>query len=217
MTLRWKIALAFTVTAALVLAVLGGYLDAKTTENTTANVQSDLLAEVRLAALALPAPPWRADAKLQALFHDLDVRSDARVTLIDADGAVIADSRHDAQSMENHAGRPERLQALEQGWGSALRHSDTLKVDMLYVALSLPTGSGPAPVLRIAKPLTELQAAAAHLHRTLMAAFILAACLTWLVSLRLASALTAPVQALVRAAQRVGRGDLQARVGRLPG
>ena len=90
MTLRWKIALAFTGTAAVVLAVLGGYLDAKTAESTTANVRSDLLAEVRLAALALPAPPWGSDAKLQELFHDLDARSDARVTLIGASGEVIA-------------------------------------------------------------------------------------------------------------------------------
>ena len=217
MTLRWKLALAFTVTAAIVLAGLGRYLDAATTENTVANVQNDLLGEVRLAALAVPPPPWRPDEKLQALFHDLDERSDARVTLIGSSGEVIADSRHDTQSMENHAGRPERVQALEQGWGSALRHSDTLKVDMLYVALRLSGTGGPAPVLRVAKPLTEVQAASEHLRRILATAFILGVCLIWLVSFRLADALTAPVQALVRAAQRVGRGDLQARVGHLPG
>ena len=63
-----------------------------------------------------------------------------RLTLVDADGRVLCDSDADAASLENHADRPEIMQAFETGTGSSVRRSDTLSVSLYYYALRLEDG-----------------------------------------------------------------------------
>ena len=211
LALRWKISLAFTLLTAAVFACLWAYLRSAVLRQATDGIRDGLLAQTRLAATALPQP-WEQGPDLQRIVRDLDKRSGARITLIDEDGRVVGDSRHDPAGMENHADRPERLEALDRGWGSELRYSETLGLDMLYVAVALP-GEGRRPsVLRLALPLTAVRDASIHLRRSLLVTFVIALALVWFASPLLASSLTAPVQRLVDVARRIGRGDLQARV-----
>ena len=65
---------------------------------------------------------------------------DARITLVAPDGRVIAESSETAQ-MENLARRPEVAEAMERGWGSAVRRSHALGRELLYVAKRLDDGS----------------------------------------------------------------------------
>ena len=76
-----------------------------------------------------------------------------RITLIDGDGVVVADTVADATSMENHLMRPEVQSALQSGWGSHIRTSVTTDEPFLYAAVTLGDGQY---VLRIAQPLSEL-------------------------------------------------------------
>ena len=64
---------------------------------------------------------------------------DIRITVIAADGTVLADSRPlDIASLENHLNRPE-IQAADRGAPEAfVRHSDSLGVDFVYYALKVP-------------------------------------------------------------------------------
>ena len=59
---------------------------------------------------------------------------DARVTIIDKDGRVLADSDADYTRMENHLNRDEILEAGLKGTGSSVRRSKTLNKDLIYVA-----------------------------------------------------------------------------------
>ena len=70
----------------------------------------------------------------------------SRVTHIAPDGTVLFDNNVDADPLENHRDRDEVKQALSQGTGSAVRYSDTLDANMIYVASRLEDGS----VLRLA-------------------------------------------------------------------
>ena len=58
----------------------------------------------------------------------------ARFTIVRADGRVLADSWKDPAAMENHADRPEFVQARRTVFGRASRHSATLGRALLYVA-----------------------------------------------------------------------------------
>ncbi len=71
---------------------------------------------------------------LDALVKDLGRKIKTRITIIDPQGVVLADSQKDPKLMENHRNRPEIFQALTNGVGSFSRYSTTLKEDMLYVA-----------------------------------------------------------------------------------
>lgn len=69
-----------------------------------------------------------------------------RITLIDRNGKVLADSHEDAEKMESHADRPEFKEALETGEGSVIRKSSTVDKSTFYYAIMLDNGN----VMRIA-------------------------------------------------------------------
>ena len=76
-----------------------------------------------------------------------DFKSDGkRLTLIDSNGNVIADTFTDAEELDNHSHRSEVKQALESGRGMSIRYSDTLMSKTVYYAVRLSSGN----VLRIA-------------------------------------------------------------------
>ncbi|MCI5682337.1 MAG: ATP-binding protein [Clostridiales bacterium] len=66
---------------------------------------------------------------------------DLRITWIDKDGKVLFDNRTDASSMENHLEREEVREAVESGYGTSARYSETLTEKSLYSAKKLSDGS----------------------------------------------------------------------------
>ena len=79
-------------------------------------------------------------------FINNSYNDDTRLTVIDADGTVLADSVEDASKMGSHADRPEFKEALDNGQGSTIRKSATIDKDTYYYAIRLDNGS----VLRVA-------------------------------------------------------------------
>ena len=80
--------------------------------------------------------------------------SDApRMTIITPEGIVLLDSSAIAANMENHAGRPEVVDAFSSGTGEALRYSDTLGSEMYYYATgnisSTTVNANHLPLLKI--------------------------------------------------------------------
>lgn len=57
-----------------------------------------------------------------------------RLTIVNEDGSILAESDADDKKMDNHRNRPEILQADNKGFGYSIRHSKTLNKDMLYVS-----------------------------------------------------------------------------------
>lgn len=57
-----------------------------------------------------------------------------RITIIDEQGLVIADSDKDKNLMENHVNRYEIIHAKYQGYGKTIRFSNTVEQELLYVA-----------------------------------------------------------------------------------
>jgi len=57
-----------------------------------------------------------------------------RVTLVDENGTVLAESDKDKREMENHINRPEIRKSMAGGLGVELRHSTSVDRDFVYVA-----------------------------------------------------------------------------------
>ena len=85
----------------------------------------------------------------QGYLTELDeADKDTRITLITEQGEVLYDSDQAYEAdLENHAGRPEVKEALQDGTGSNVRRSDTLNEEMYYYAVQLSDGS----ILRVSK------------------------------------------------------------------
>ncbi len=62
-----------------------------------------------------------------------------RVTVIDEKGEVIAESDANKNQMENHSGRIEIMEAMREPYGVAIRYSNTVKTDFIYVARKIIT------------------------------------------------------------------------------
>ena len=77
---------------------------------------------------------------------------DKRLTIIDTDGTVLADTEANPQTLEDHNSRPEVEQAAATGWGEAVRHSETLGTSMLYVSKRFADGM----VGRASMPLSSI-------------------------------------------------------------
>ena len=132
---------------------------------TDARIEHTLVAEARLAAELLSHAAPSTGATPEALTADLDAeadrlgaRLDARVTLIGPDGRVLGDSAEPLENLatlENHATRPEVLDAKASGLGRARRFSATLGIDMLYVAA--PVHHPSIAFVRVALPLTDVR------------------------------------------------------------
>ena len=82
----------------------------------------------------------------------LALETDVRVSVIQADGTVLSDTRIDASVMENHRDRPELQLARENSVGTNRRVSETVAVEMYYLAVRVedPGSQEPIGFIRVA-------------------------------------------------------------------
>ncbi len=150
---------------AFALVTLDFYLTRYTASRETYTVERRLISEARLLTgeLAAVAPP-----DLVRFAGEADRRAEARVTLIDPRGVVLADSQHSPGSMENHANRPELREALNGRIGTSVRHSATLGRDFCYVAYPFTYRGRAGFALRLAVPLEDLDNAVSAVRRRII-------------------------------------------------
>jgi two-component system phosphate regulon sensor histidine kinase PhoR len=136
-----------------------------------------------------------------------------RVTFVDSTGRVLGDSEVPPgrlAAVENHAGRPEVRNALGGRTGRSLRHSRTIGVDLVYVAVPGPARS-PVAVVRLAEPLVMMRALERSLLRLSLAAAALALLLSVPLVLWVSGQQSGRIGQLESVARRLGVGDRTAR------
>jgi two-component system, OmpR family, phosphate regulon sensor histidine kinase PhoR len=135
-------------------------------------------------------------------------KSGTRVTVIDARGAVLAETAHDPESMENHLTRPEIQQALATGAGESIRHSATINRDLVYRASLYKTASGPI-VVRLALPMTEVNEALGEIRKRIFLASLGIIALGAVASLMFSRTFADRIARLKDFSVRVARGDFR--------
>jgi two-component system phosphate regulon sensor histidine kinase PhoR len=164
----------FAVSVLMVLSVVllsGAYLESEIRGWAQGRDEVELLAQARVAAVALAHEQVGADP----LADRLGAASGARVTIIDTSGHVLGDSQveaHDLPTVGPHGDRPEVREAVASGHGRATRRSETVGVDMLYVAVPFAT-PGLEGVIRVARPLEQTDAAIRRMRIALAIAGLL--------------------------------------------
>ncbi len=209
----WKIAVTYLVAAGVVLCPLSVYITVAVENWTRTAVHEDIEARAVLAREAvrqwMNTHPDGTD--LKQMTTKLAAETDCRVTLIAADGRVLADSEHEPATMDNHHTRPEVLAAKREGIGRVTRRSDTLGTELYYVALPMDLNAHRGSVIRLSVPLTQVSAAGWQVRRITLAGLVLAVGLVILLSLWLARGIVRPLGEVERAAVAFAEGDLTQR------
>ncbi|NLF19267.1 MAG: PAS domain-containing protein [Lentisphaerae bacterium] len=211
--LIWQIFPCFVAVAAATVAVTVWYSSRTARSVIEAETQVGMECTVRLLAEILrEVPPDELPQRLEAWIRRAGASVPYRLTVIQADGTVLADTEEAPARMENHADRAE-VQAARQGrLGRRLGTSPTLRRPMLYVAVPIRPGDPDTAVCRASAPLQALDSQRHAATRRVAAAAVVSVLLGALVSLWLSRRLTAPVAAMQAAADRLAQGDLAVRL-----
>jgi two-component system phosphate regulon sensor histidine kinase PhoR len=151
----------------------------------------------------------RYQGSWQAVADTVEHRFRLRTTILAADGRVLADSRVVASRMDNHARRPEVIEALAGNTGFAVRNSTTQGVELVYCAV--PYRYGEAAVLRLSESLESANRFSTSIARLTVAASAVALLVGALVLLLIGGGFTRRLQELQGVALRIGRGEAGAR------
>lgn len=151
-------------------------------------------------------------SRLEAYFRDFEKQTRDRLTLIDARGAVLADSEEDPSRMENHRFRPEVVPALEGRIGRAERRSDTLGKRMLYVAVPLVEPGGVRGCLRVSTFVSDIDATLAVVKRKMAATTGGIALLALVLAFFVARGYTRPIGRMIAVSRKVAAGDFRDRI-----
>lgn len=176
--------------------------------------QSDLEARVQL---VVPQVQGYMDLTLanylDTLSKELGAQTGTRLTIILANGKVVGDSEENPRRMDNHSNRPEVVNALKGQLGVASRFSNTLQLNMMYVALPVIDDDQISGCVRAALPIKNLTKTLESAFYPVINSGLLIALVAAMISLWLSRRISRPLEEMKRGAERFASGDLE---GRLP-
>ena len=146
-------------------------------------------------------------SSLNSLSRDLGIKTKTRITIIDLSGQVLGDSDEEPSRMDNHADRPEFITALQGETGMAVRFSNTLEEQMMYLAVPIIREDKLSGVARISIPITFIEQALRTIEFKIggvgLAVALLAAGISLIVSRRISH----PLEQMKHSAESIARGD----------
>ncbi|RAK06639.1 PAS/PAC sensor signal transduction histidine kinase [Halanaerobium saccharolyticum] len=139
--------------------------------------------------------------------------SETRITIIAADGQVLADSHYDINEMDNHRDRPEVVQAIRSGSsGNAIRYSNTIGEEMLYYAVPVREQGDLIGILRTARPLEFIRSVLIEDIKSYLFFFVILAVITIILGWRLTNSIVKPLETVTETAEKISEGDLTQRI-----
>jgi two-component system phosphate regulon sensor histidine kinase PhoR len=206
----WKLYLGIVVTVILT-AVIVCFFVSYQIENDTINdirhqlrTRAELLVKLIAPEIARFSPEFTNQLQLEIETLAVD---ETRLTIILTDGRVVADSRESPSRMDNHASRPEVIQALKEGEGTAIRFSDTLSRRMMYLALPIQEEGKTIGFVRTSLALTEIDKRLWQLRTLAVIGALIAFLLVLVPGYYLAKQISRPLAEITEAAGRIAKGE----------
>ena len=209
----WKLFAGFAVLIVVSAVIIGGVICGKMRRDGIRDIRQSL--EARAGILADSAREFfadGADATFQARVKAIGDEIDTRLTVIRADGLVVADSREDPARMDDHGARPEVLEAQATGTGVATRFSDTLDMMMMYVALPVTQDEELTGFVRTSLSLSAVDRRIREFQATVAAWVGVVAAAALGLAFLLARHVVGPLSSMTTMAESMARGDYDIRL-----
>ncbi len=150
--------------------------------------------------------------EVDRLVKTLGDRIKTRITVIMPDGTVLGDSGRDPKSMENHADRPEIIEALKGNSGSSTRYSSTTRKEMMYVAVPVELDGRIAFTLRSSLPVNSIAQTLKSLYVDFFLGGLLIVLLAVLLAVLFSRKIVRPLEDLKHGAEKFAGGDFSRRL-----
>jgi two-component system phosphate regulon sensor histidine kinase PhoR len=222
LSFRSRLLLSFWGVIFLALLLPSIYYRQTLSRDIEADTRSNAIHQLNLAFwLFYQEQPFQTATSLQEWCKTLGEHLGTRITYVAEDGKVIADSRVSfsrVPAMDNHANRPEIIQAYKEDLGTSTRYSTTLGKHLIYSARRTNGhGAIPSGVIRVAVPFSEVKRRLDNLSKNFLLTIVITLLATFFLSYILVRQLEIPIRRMIRAAQAVGSGDYRERIRRYPG
>jgi two-component system phosphate regulon sensor histidine kinase PhoR len=208
---RARLIIGYVLVAAVFAVAWGWSLYGPLTQTALRQQQRNLAAEAHAGSLLAA----ETSSSPQVIAKRLAAGTDIRVTIVAADGRVLADSGNNPATMENHAGRPEIAAALAGRVGTDRRTSATEGTQELYVAVPA-TMAGRRIAFRVSQPLADIDSIAVNSRRLGLALLLAALLIALAVATWASGAAARPIRELSSAAKRMASGDLGVDIPAVP-
>jgi two-component system, OmpR family, phosphate regulon sensor histidine kinase PhoR len=149
---------------------------------------------------------------LDTLISEISLETDTRITIIDKNGQVIAESQKDYQEMESHRNRPEIRAALEGEETHIVRYSTTTREDMLYFSSPIVIEENIIAALRLSVFLEEMNTILVGLRNTILFITIILMLLAIGISYYISKMFTMPRERLLHAFDKLSQANLETRI-----
>ncbi|MCZ6816399.1 MAG: HAMP domain-containing protein, partial [Planctomycetota bacterium] len=156
--------------------------------------------------------PYTATDPLQRVCSEVREHTGIRLTVIAPDGGVLGDSDAIPAEMENHATRPEVVEALAGRVGRHRRTSASVGRPFVYVAIPMSRDNQIAAIVRVAAPAKDIADREAAVAQWIGVGLAVALPLSLILAWFLARDLANPIHRLGAGARRLATGDLTTQV-----
>ncbi len=140
--------------------------------------------------------------KVRELGEDIE----ARITIVDLQGRVIADTEKSPDELENHRNRPEIEEAYGGNIGKSIRYSSSTGVNMMYMAVPVKDAGTVSAVLRMALPLSKIDQLSKYIWGIILSSTLIGLLIAFAMSSIFSRRMTKPIEEVARAAEEIARG-----------
>lgn len=172
-----------------------------------------LILNAKIIETSLEDPLYNRDISgLHATLQELHDETALRVTVIDADGTVLGDTADPEQAMNNHLDREEVQQAMTEPYGLAIRQSDTLHENLMYVAVPVYRNDQLIGIIRTSSSLASMEQSYHTGLRVILSALFFALLAALIIAVWLAHRQVQPIRCLSLDAMEIASGNLHKRL-----
>jgi two-component system phosphate regulon sensor histidine kinase PhoR len=198
--LFYKIFFSYLVIICLSFFLLDVFMRSEVKDVLTSQIETELFSYSQLVNLT-------SSGKAYEQLKQIAKISNSRVTLIDARGKVFADSEKDAALLENHLNRPEVQEARLRGTGKSVRYSNSIGIDMLYVAVAVKDGNEITGYIRLARPLHEVQNIIDKVYQYIFLTIFIVAIIALIIALFFSYRLYEPIKTMEIFTEKLRQGE----------
>jgi two-component system phosphate regulon sensor histidine kinase PhoR len=151
------------------------------------------------------------DFDIQDFAVEYGGKTDLRITIIDMEGVVLADSWSEPATMENHKYRAEFKEALKGNAEKSIRFSSTLGKYYFYFAIPINT-EGFDGAMRISLPVESIESLVLDMISSILIGLIIGVVLSFGIAYTFTRRFVKPIDELTATAKLISSGDYDHKV-----